>query len=118
MRFAVYYLISATNCSVREYTSHSILLKEKNIVTVVAGGGGSEVLTSLSVSCAICPDGLTSKLLDSSDFLPPLQLTKLTTATSRSKEKRFSFEAMVQVGVVKKYTRYSRRCARYSAAAP
>lgn len=63
------------------------------------GGGGSEHLTSLSVSCAICPEGFTSKLLVSSDFLPPLQLTKLNVPTSRSKEtgeSSFSFEAMIR----------------------
>lgn len=70
---------------------------------VVPGGGVPHVteldLTSLSVSCAICPDGLTSKLLVSSDFFPPLQLTKLTAATSRSKEtEENSFEAMVRWG--------------------
>ena len=85
---------------------------------MVPGGGvphvseteHAEGLTSLSVSCAICPDGLTSKLFVSSDFFPPLQLTKHTAATSNSKEtgeNSFSFdEAMayidgqIQVGVV------------------
>ena len=62
-------------------------------------GGRRKVLTSLSVSCAICPDGFTSKLAVSSDFLPPLELTKLT-AASTSKERRknrFDLEAMVGV---------------------
>ena len=64
--------------------------------------GGGEVqkdLTSLSVSCAICPDGLTSKLFVSSDFLPPLQLAKFTAVISRSKETgeiNFSFDAMIR----------------------
>lgn len=50
---------------------------KRNMKSVVVGGGGSvsEDLTSLIVSCAICPDGFTSKLLDSSDFFPPLPLT-------------------------------------------
>ena len=65
----------------------------------VGGGEVQKDLTSLSVSCAICPDGLTSKLFVSSDFLPPLQLAKFTAVISRSKETgeiNFSFDAMIR----------------------
>lgn len=50
------------------------------------------------VSCAVCPDGFTSKLTVSSDFLPPLQLAIDKMANkSEQKQTQLSLEAIVGV---------------------